>query len=265
MVSGKQSRYVEGFKNITIDDDVLLDNIKNAINMSIEGNNSGVGAGSQTMNKNPTITKKMTVPTPTSGKSSEPMPTSTLGLTNSNEMSEANPEPTYESESTTEEETNIKSPFANINNRIEKTKKNNNKSKIMSGKVIGGMDEEEPVNRFQEDDENDMENEKQEITKKKAMRNAELKEKNNEDEDGKDENDKDEIEEGFSGSKILEANSMKNLLLAVLIAFIGYVIAMASMKNFLPITEISPDLKRFKNLIYVGLFFIIVYLCLEVF
>ena len=84
-------------------------------------------------------------------------------------------------------------------------------------------------------------------------------------EDKEDKEENEEVIEGFAGSQILEAKSMKNVLLAILIAFVGYVIAIASTKNLLPITEISPDLKKFKNLIYAGLFFLVVYLCLEVF
>ena len=40
---------------------------------------------------------------------------------------------------------------------------------------------------------------------------------------------------------------------------------MSSIKNLLPINEYAPHLKKFKNLIYVGIFFLISYMCLEIF
>lgn len=256
MVLGKQSQFIEGFKTISIDDDVLLDNIKNAINLSIEGdkNTSGIGASSK-LNRN-----KMPIPVPTSGNSSEPMPTTTLGLTNNDEETEEMPEPTptptpTKTLSTSKKGKITKSPFFDIKNRVET--QNNKTNEIISGKVIGEMEEEEPVNKFEEENPEIM-------NKKKHTRNIELRKQQNNN-DLTDDEEEEDIEEGFSGSQILEAKSIKNLLLALLIAFIGYVIAMSSTKNLLPITEISPDLKRFKNLIYVGLFFIIIYLCLEIF
>ena len=73
------------------------------------------------------------------------------------------------------------------------------------------------------------------------------------------------IEEGFQGSQIIEARNLKNLLLALLLSFIGYIIVMSASRNFLPIGEYAPHLKKFKNLIYVGIFYLITYMCLEIF
>ena len=255
MVSGRQSHFVEGFKTITIDDEVLLDNIRNAVNMSIEASNEP-----KTMTKK--NNKKMATPepTPTSGMASEPMPTTTLGLTSEEESSMSSGDMGSEMGSEMGSgmgsgdmgsgEMKSKSPFKNVNSRNNKR----NGGKVISGKVIGEMEEEEPVNRFEE-----------ERKRKQKERQKELDNEDNQESENDKEDEIEDVEEGFSGSRILEASSMKNILLAVLIAFIGYVIAMASMKNVLPIAEISPDLKRFKNLIYVGLFFLIVYLCLEIF
>ena len=74
-----------------------------------------------------------------------------------------------------------------------------------------------------------------------------------------------DIEEGFHGSQIVEARYLKNILLALLISFIGYIVAMTSAKNYLPIADFAPHMKKFKNLIYIGIFFVITYICLEVF
>jgi len=74
-----------------------------------------------------------------------------------------------------------------------------------------------------------------------------------------------DIEEGFHGSQIIEARYLKNILLALLISFIGYIVAMSSAKNYLPISDFAPHMKKFKNLIYIGIFFVITYICLEVF
>ena len=79
------------------------------------------------------------------------------------------------------------------------------------------------------------------------------------------EEDDDKIIEGFQGSQIIESRNLKNLLLALLLSFIGYIIVMSSIKNLLPINEYAPHLKKFKNLIYVGIFFLISYMCLEIF
>ena len=71
--------------------------------------------------------------------------------------------------------------------------------------------------------------------------------------------------EGFHGSQIIEGRNLKNILLALLISFTGYVVAMTCIKNYIPITEYAPHMKKFKNLIYIAIFYVIVYICLEAF
>jgi len=71
--------------------------------------------------------------------------------------------------------------------------------------------------------------------------------------------------EGFNGSQIIEGRYLKNILLALLISFIGYIIVILATKNVIPIAEYAPHMKKFKNLIYIGIFFMITYICLEVF
>ena len=77
-------------------------------------------------------------------------------------------------------------------------------------------------------------------------------------------NNTDDIE-GFNGSQIIEGRNLKNILLALLISFFGYIVVISSIKNYLPINEYMPHMKKFKNLIYLGIFFLVTYMCLEAF
>ena len=63
----------------------------------------------------------------------------------------------------------------------------------------------------------------------------------------------------------MEAKNLKNLLLALLLSFIGYLVVYAYKHDYIPIKDISPQLVKFKHLVYGGLFFIIAYICLEIF
>jgi hypothetical protein len=119
------------------------------------------------------------------------------------------------------------------------------------------LDEEDYTNKFEEEE-----------TEKEA------KEANQENEEGnmqqkysktrRQHQDKERIE-GFQGSVAIESRNLKNVLLALLLSFVGYLVVYASMNNYIPIAEISPQLKKFKNLIYGGVFFVIAYICLEIF
>ena len=85
-----------------------------------------------------------------------------------------------------------------------------------------------------------------------------------------DENDKDmendeDIEEGFQGSQYIECQTLRKMLIALLITFLGYMVILSFTNNLIPISTYAPHLKPFKHFIYGGLFFLIVYLCLEVF
>ena len=72
-------------------------------------------------------------------------------------------------------------------------------------------------------------------------------------------------EEGFRGSMEIESKEMRTILLALLLSCIGYLVVYSMGNNLLPLDEISPQLKKFKGLVYAGLFFLIAYICLEVF
>ena len=89
----------------------------------------------------------------------------------------------------------------------------------------------------------------------------------NRDENGEsDENDEsDTYEEGFRGSEYIEHTFFKKILLSLLITFMGYILILSSINNLIPISTYAPHLKQFKHLIYGFVFFLITYLCLEVF
>ncbi len=254
------SRYVEGFEDITVDKDLLFDNIKDAINKM--PTRASIMEPSST--KKPTKTEeekkeetRTTKPTPTTTKASQPMNVST----------EEETEPEEETEEATNTMESTKSKFINIKNRIENNNRNNNRNNNSNSNSLADLEDNEIMNEFEEE-EDDRKNKKAVINKKeKAMKNN-TKDREMTDTDMDDMLDEDEEEdtvEGFQGSRIIESRSMKNLLLSLLIAFIGYITAVAAMKNIIPIAEYIPDFKRFKNIIYGLIFFGIVYLCLEVF
>jgi hypothetical protein len=71
--------------------------------------------------------------------------------------------------------------------------------------------------------------------------------------------------EGFRGSVEIKSRQMRNILLALLLSCIGYLVVYSMGTNLLQLDDISPQLRKFKKLIYAGLFFGIAYICLEVF
>lgn len=73
------------------------------------------------------------------------------------------------------------------------------------------------------------------------------------------------VEEGFRGSLEIQSRNLRNILLALLLSCIGYLVVYSMTNNFIPIDDISPQLKKFKRIIYAGLFFLITYVCLEIF
>jgi len=119
------------------------------------------------------------------------------------------------------------------------------------------LDEEDNTNRFEEDE---AEKEAKDAKEENEERNMQQKYSKTR----RQHQDKERIE-GFQGSVAIESRNLKNVLLALLLSFVGYLVVYASMNNYIPIAEISPQLKKFKNLIYGGVFFVIAYICLEVF
>jgi hypothetical protein len=114
------------------------------------------------------------------------------------------------------------------------------------------LNEEDHTNRFKkEEKEKEKENKKQlqNFQKSKTRRQHQS---------------KDSVE-GFHGSVEIESRNLKNILLALLLSFIGYLVVYANMNNYIPVSEMSPQLKKFKHFIYGGIFCVITYICLEVF
>jgi hypothetical protein len=73
------------------------------------------------------------------------------------------------------------------------------------------------------------------------------------------------VEEGFHGSLEIQSRNLRNILLALLLSCIGYLVVYSMTNNLIPIDDISTQLKKFKRIIYAGLFFLITYVCLEIF
>lgn len=282
MVLGNSSRFTEGFTSFTADDDLMIANLKQALNYSKESvaipdpsinitNPATTKASVSSMNSN---MRRMNNTLPTnissmgSGMSMQPFPTNTemeIGMENEIDVGMSNTtttmpqmtmaittrpattqpyrtqptmtEPSMTQPSTTASTTDISS-FKNVD-------KFNDIKRVM--------------NDGDEDDEEDSDNE-----------NAVLEEdRTNVFEDGtktqsttRRQSDK---VEGFRGSMQIESKQTRNILLALLLSCIGYLIVYSMGNNLLPLDEISPQLKKFKRLVYAGLFFLITYICLEVF
>ena len=142
-------------------------------------------------------------------------------------------------------------------NGSKKSSSNKSSSNKSSSKEEAELEDEEADEV--EDEEAEVEDEAE---AEEELHTSSLSEQADSDED--DSEDEDTIE-GFHGSQIVESRDLKNILLALLISFFGYIVVISSIKNFLPINEYMPHMKKFKNLIYLGLFFIITFMCLEVF
>ena len=248
MVVGRTSNFVEGFKSFTVDDELMLANLKQALNYSAENLSipdaklnlpSTTKQSSNNKNNNNTIRPRRTSPqepTTTMPVSMDsPMPTgmgSNMGSTMPTGMGSGR----------------------NVNGESFKDIKKVSSGSQNSTRVYDEdesddeddavLEEEEYPNRFEEEAEEKEEREHS-TTRRQHQAKGQI--------------------EGFQGSVEIEGRNLKNVLLALLLSFIGYVIVYASMNNYIPIGDISPQLKKFKNLVYGGIFFIIAYICLEVF
>ena len=227
MVSGYESKYMEGFAVV-----VKGEEQPNKIN--------------EKKPLKPTTTKPTTTK-PTTTKPTTTQPTTTKANTTT---TKANTTTTKANTSTTKANTTTTQPtIANTSNTIttkanpSTTKANRKdyekKRKFADIEYVENTD-------YDDDDDNDDEY------------------FDNDDSDEDEDTNEDTIE-GFNGSQIVEGRYLKNILLALLISFIGYIIVILASKNVIPISEYAPHMKKFKNLIYIGIFFMITYICLEVF
>jgi hypothetical protein len=287
MVVGRTSNYAEGFKSFTADDELMLANLKQALNYSADNlsiPDANLNIPINSVNQNPVTTQyngninpiksnlnsktklddnsksnsvaliqsgtstKTTLPSGTTipSKTTIPIiPTNTYAIPTMQNMETTNTYgiPTMQNMETTNtygiptmqnmETTNTKvskSQFRDIKSLVDEEDQDEDENE----ETI--LDEEEHENVFEEE---------MEERRNKTRRQSHM--------------------EGFQGSVEIESRNLKNVLLALLLSFIGYLVVYASMNNFIPITDISPQLKKFKNLVYGGLFFIIAYICLEVF
>jgi len=313
MVVGKSSNFTEGFKSFDSENELMIANLKQAVNYSNEkiaipdpkinirndnstnmsttttpkktipftlsknisnssmNNNIPMGTmptGSMSMGTMPTGTMPMgsmsmgTMPTGSMSMGTMPTGTMPTGSMSMGTMSMDNM-PTGTMPMRTMSMDNMSTgtmPMRTVSNnetaptfKIFSNSNNNSVSKFKNIPKILNKDEEE---------EDDVEDEQETLGKdsdddeedddKNPMRNKTRRQQRR-------------IEEGFNGSMEIQSRYMRNILLALLLSCIGYLFVYSMSNNFLPLDEISPQLKKFKKLIYGSLFFLITYICLEVF
>ena len=285
MVVGRTSNYAEGFKSFTADDELMLANLKQALNYSAESlaiPDSNLKMPSKNNNKTnnimptmpdmeaiptipamPTMSSMPTMPSIPTMPKIPPMPT--------NKATMANIMPNATVPMTTRY-TSSGDSFKNVKQVMNKSKLNSEDDTDDEDAVL----DEEEYPSFQkkgkggkggkgnEDDEDRDDIEEYEDIKEEDDEDREYNELKRKSLTRRQHQSKESIE-GFRGSAEIEGRTLKNILLALLLSFIGYLVVYASVNNYLPITEISPQLKKFKHLVYGGIFFILAYICLEVF
>ena len=275
MVLGNSSKFTEGFTSFTADDDLMIANLKQALNYSKEqvaipdpsinlkyqpnepipvntniSNNLPSKLNSTTPSI-PTTTNQVGMPTNMMLATTTTSPAGRLGSATTT----TSPAGRMGSATTTTSPAGGKMGGGKMGGDLEK-------GKILSGlsafknipKVVDDMEDDESDNNDEtvldeEDYTNTFEEEAQEAQHKR----------------NKTRRGKEHIEEGFRGSMEIQSRNLRNILLALLLSCIGYLIVYSMSNNLLPLDEISPQLKKFKKLIYGGLFFLIAYICLEVF
>ena len=247
MVVGNTSKYVEGFESFTADDEIMLANLKQAVNYTKA--NMAISDVSKQLS---TINKPiMSIPETTKAPPPEPPSNRQINIplpTNSNSVMRTNP-------------TLLSTPNSSI-------KKNNsamtsNSKKNMTEDMTDDIDMADDMadDMAEEDMDKNMYNESMNKNMNNQSMNKNMDEEDMDDEDMDDE----DIEEGFRGSQNIEHQTLRQMLLALLITFLGYMLILGFTNNLIPITTYAPELKQFKHLIYGGFFFLIVYICLEIF
>lgn len=266
MVVGRTSNFVEGFKTFTVDDELMLANLKQALHYSAD--NLAIPDSNLKMPSRNNANK--TIPNNTSSDSNMyPVTTMPLNLDMAPITTTAN---TIRSQipTTTQSGENLMPPTVpmttrSANESFKNVKQVMNKSNLNSEDDMDDddavLDEEEYPNEFEDKQKSNKDDENIEEEDDEDRQYNELKRKSQ----TRRQHQAKESIEGFHGSVEIEGRTLKNVLLALLLSFIGYLVVYTSVNNFLPITEISPQLKKFKHLVYGGVFFILAYICLEVF
>ena len=298
MVVGNTTRFSEGFKSISVDDELLLVNLKNALNYSV-GNlaipNIPQSQDSDNMQKNTALnyTNKSDKSDNAPNKLDMSVIPMQTPINTSNNNSIIPQSTSYSSAIPLSKQTGTSQ-----NNSVNSKKSQNSstlsapntlnmsvmplKTNIISGvnstpkntTLTSNNKSDNKISKFKNTNENTDDIDGEHDINDRKNNNYDTDENDEDDEDDgydDDENDgygtdnnKHNIET-FQGSVIIERKQLKNILLALLLSFIAYLIVHMCINNVIPITEISPQLKKFKNMIYGFIFFIISYICLEVF
>ena len=273
MVVGRTSNFIEGFKSFTADDDLMLANLKQALEYSKEDlaipdaksklNLPSSKNSSSNLNTNIPST---TMPIMMSTTTTPAITKSTMDMNMNKNMDKnmnKNMDKNMDMDTNMNMNKNMNTTRANLameretmptkpKTTMPETFKNGKGNGKANGKSNGKG--------------NNIEEKFRDV---KMVRN--IVEDEDIDDDESTDLDDDEIDEGekmiegFQGSIKLESRFARNILLALLLTAIGYLVVHSSMNNLIPLGDISPQLKKFKNLIYGGLFFLIAYICLEVF
>ena len=242
MVLGTTSKYVEGFTLFTADDEIMLANLKQAINYSKQN-----VAISNVPELPATIPQNVLKNSPNQMSSGVPaMPVSQMSsgvpANPASQMSSGVP-----ASPASQMSSGVPAAPASVNNfKNTKTKKekftNNRNNKI-----------------YDEDDDDDDNDDNEKFINDER------------DDEEKKDNFKDkgeeEDEEGFQGSQQINLDTTKKLLLSLLITFFGYVILICGHKyHYLDTLMKQLNIKNItKNIQCCAIFFVIVYLCIYMF
>ena len=267
MVYGISSKFTEGFTSFTVDDELMIANLKQAVNYSKD--NLSIpdaslklsSVNNQYNNKTPddempitTNEKPFNMPdkimNPTTTMMASDMVSSNQISKNMGKSNITVPNKLMNNSTTTR--FNTSSTMETLPNRELNTKAQNTNTNTNIGKPLASLSNFKNIPKVVDDGEDgDDGDDNQEVNSNKQL-------SNNSD-------DSENMEEGFQGSLVIESRNTRNILLALLLSCIGYLVVYSMTNNFLPLDDISPQMKKFKKLIYGGLFFIISYICLEVF
>jgi hypothetical protein len=293
MVVGKTSNFIEGFETITVDEDTLLTSLKQAvlnskqkqpINALINSNSVSISNMQQKpMQTMPPLPPPAVAPLQNTQQQSgasllqmppSQMPPSQMPLSTMPQSqmppSQMQPSQMPQSQMLPSQMPQSQMPPSQMpqlqmpqNVAISKFKNIKQKAKFIDIKNEVDDDSNDTDNPNQEDNDDNDDNEDNNTddedttnTKKKieGFRTFSNKHKKSTD-----------IEEGFNGSVIIEGMNYRNILLGLLITFFAYLTMYAQKRNLLNISKWFPQLNKFSNIIYYGLLFLIIYICLVVF
>jgi hypothetical protein len=257
MVVGNTSKYVEGFESFTLDDEMMLANLKQAVNYT-KANMAISDVEMKLTNTTPTI--KNSPPIKPQGRtinSDIPMPT------NSKNNTVIRNSPTIPITDTSSKNTTTTKP-----NTISTKTDNSDDMNTMPDETDAMEDDMDDMDDMSDEPDdmpvNTMSNTMPVNTMSNTMP-ANTMPANTMPADMTDAMDGEDSDEGFQGSQQIESQTLRKMLLSLLITFLGYMLILSFTNNLIPISTYAPHLKPFKHFIYGGLFFLIVYLCLEVF